>query len=425
MLLASLATMDNRCLSAVSRSDIRAVVLYVVVIIVLYLSGVANEPLLSGVLNSPPWLAGVSPVLMLIGALGTVFRSVRPELLLVLVVPVSLLELLFGDQVSAYVLLAEGLWAPVARGSARTARTATVTGSVVGAVLGAAMLVSWGNAVSLGTAVVVGAMIIVVAVFTPLAWGWEVRHHKVAQEAAEDLARTEHELAGERAAREVEADRLRIAQDLHDVVAGHLTAVSLHTSLARHLDEPAARERSLETACESAEAALGDLREVIGVLAGPDTGAERQESAMVPTLNWEIFRQRLGDEAVVEIDPQVDDSAVVPNGVRTVLLYICAEAVTNAVRHGTSPRSLRVTVHSGRVELDCRNRCLPPPESPTSTETTPLGLRTMDNRARALGGTVVSEAHGAGAAGSGPVTWRLRACLPLDTTGKTTGDGAS
>ena len=276
------------------------------------------------------------------------------------------------------------------------------------------MLVSWGDAVPLGTAVVIGAMIIVVAVFTPLAWGWEVRHHKVAQEAAEELARTEHELAGERAAREVELDRLQIAQDLHDVVAGHLTAVSLHTSLALDLDEPVARARSLETARDSAEAALGDLREVIGVLAGPGTAAGQQASSMVPTLNWEIFRQRLGEEAVVETDPQVDDPAIVPTSIRTVLLHIGAEAVTNAVRHGASPRSLRVTVHSGHVELDCRNRCLPP--RPTATaETTTLGLRAMDNRARALGGTVVAGTHGE--TGSVPDTWRVRARLPLHATG--------
>lgn len=414
MPLASLASMDTGRFPVISWSDVRAALLYAVVVVVLYLSGVTNQPFLSGVFDATPWPAAASLVLMLVGALGTLVRSSHPGLLLVVVVPVSLLELLFGDQVSAYILLVEGLWAPVARGSARSARSATVTGVVVGAVMGMAMLVSWGDAVPLGTAVVIGAMIIVVAVFTPLAWGWEVRHHKVAQEAAEELARTEHELAGERAAREVELDRLQIAQDLHDVVAGHLTAVSLHTSLALDLDEPVARARSLETARDSAEAALGDLREVIGVLAGPGTAAGQQASSMVPTLNWEIFRQRLGEEAVVETDPQVDDPAIVPTSIRTVLLHICAEAVTNAVRHGASPRSLRVTVHSGDVELDCRNRCLPP--RPTATaETTTLGLRAMDNRARALGGTVVAGTHGE--TGSVPDTWRVRARLPLHATG--------
>ncbi|WP_420098553.1 sensor histidine kinase [Corynebacterium sp.] len=403
--------MDTGRFPVISRGDVRAAVLYMAVVVVLYLSGVANQPLLSGVFEATPWPPVVSLVLMLTGALCTLFRSSRPELLLVVVVPVSLLELLGGHQVSAYVLLVEGLWAPVARGNARSAGSATVAGVVVGAVMGVTMVVSWGDTVALGTAVVVGAMIIVVTVFTPLAWGWEVRHHKVAQEAAEELARTEHELAGERAAREVESDRLRIAQDLHDVVAGHLTAVSLHTSLALDLDEPAARARSLETARDSAEAALGDLRDVIGVLAGPGPTAGRQAASMGPTLNWEIFRQRLGEEAVVETDPQVDDPAIVATSVRSVLLHICSEAVTNAVRHGTSPRSLRVVVHSGRVELDCRNRCLSPAQTGPAQSTT-LGLRTMDNRARALGGEVV-----AGTCGERPDTWMVQARLPLHTTG--------
>jgi signal transduction histidine kinase len=414
--LASLMSMDNGGHPGIGRSDVRAAVVYVVTVVVLYLSGVTTQSLLGGA-GVGTWPGPVSLVLMLCGAVATVFRSTRPVVLLVLVVPVSLLELSFGAQVSAYVLLVEGLWAPVARGSRASARAATATGVAVGALMTVAMLVGWDDGIPLGTALVFGAMLVVAVVFTPLAWGWEVRHHRVAQEAAEELARTEHELAGERATREVQSDRLRIAQDLHDVVAGHLSAVTLHTNLALELDDPATRARSLTTARDSAEAALGDLRDVIEVLAGTGAGDSRQAPMAVPTLTWEVFRQRLGDGAVVEVDPRVDDPAVVPEGVRSALLHIGAEAVTNALRHGTAPRSLRVSVRADRVELRCRNgyRAAGSPEDRSAGRSAgPVragvsGLRTMDNRARALGGAV--EAAPAGAPSD---RWQVSVRLPLD-----------
>jgi signal transduction histidine kinase len=414
--VASLISMNNGRGPGISRSDVRAAVIYAVAVVVLYLSGVSTESFLGGT-GVGTWPPPVSLVLMLAGAVATVFRTTRPVLLLVFVVPVSLLELLFGTQVSAYVLLVEALWAPVARGSRASARSATATGVAVGVLMAVAMLVGWGDEIPLGTALVFGAMVIVAVVFTPLAWGWEVRHHRVAQEAAEELARTEHELAGERATREVQSDRLRIAQDLHDVVAGHLSAVALHANLALELDDPATRARSLTTARDSAEAALGDLRDVIEVLAGAGVGDSRQAPMSAPTLTWEVFRQRLGDDAVVEIDPRVDDPEVVPDGVRSALLHIGAEAVTNALRHGAAPRSLRVAVRADRVELLCLNRHrasgAPGRRTAGPVGTGVSGLRTMDNRARALGGTVE-----AAPTGERSDRWQVSVHLPLHGPGR-------
>ncbi|MFP3361482.1 histidine kinase dimerization/phosphoacceptor domain-containing protein, partial [Planococcus sp. SIMBA_143] len=79
----------------------------------------------------------------------------------------------------------------------------------------------------------------------------------------------------------VEAERRSIAHDLHEVIAGHLSAVALHSCLAASLEEPAARERSLATSRASAQAALRDLRAMIGMLADEHTG-----TLPSPTLDW-------------------------------------------------------------------------------------------------------------------------------------------
>lgn len=391
---------------AVTARDVRTAGIYALVVLVLYVAGVGDQPLLAGLTGGTPlWPGPVSLVLMLVAAALTLLRTSRPEVLLTVGVPLALAELLLGSQMSAYILLAEFLWVPVARGSARLARAATWTGVVVGAGFGTLFFLAVGASsdVPWTTAAVLAAMVVALVVATPLAWAREVRQHRIAQEAAEALATAEHELAGERAAREIEADRLRIAQDLHDVVAGHLTAVTLHTSLAGDLADPDARDRSLETARTSAEAALRDLRAVIGVLSRP-TGGDADSVTRQPTLSWDILRRRLGEDATVSIDPAVGDPDTVSADARTVLLHIGAEAVTNAVRHGDAPRELRVGVTGGDVTLTCRNRTAGSTELTSTTRST-LGLQTMDTRARTVGGTLTAGPDTTG-------TWTVTATVP-------------
>lgn len=398
----------------VGTRDVRAAVIYAVVVLVLFAAGIEDGPLLGALTGGESlWPEWVSLVLMLVSAVFTLFRTSRPELLLVVVLPLTLMEMFWGSQTSAYVLIVEALWAPVARGSRRIARATTTVGVVIGVLLGAVfLLAAAATPAPLFRVVVFAAMIIVVVVVTPLAWAWEVRHHRLAQEAAEELASMEHELAGERAAREVEADRLRIAQDLHDVVAGHLSAVALHTSLAEELEDHAARERSLETARGSAEAALRDLRSVIGVLASSDDddaddapgGRPQKARTAQTTLSWDFLQRRLGDGATVTIE---DNVASAPASARAAMLHIGAEAVTNAVRHGEEPRTLTVEMSGNELTMTCRNRCKGGVgvSSDRADDSPSMGLRTMANRAAAVGGVVQA----------GPdenETWTVTARLP-------------
>ncbi|HIW92499.1 MAG TPA: hypothetical protein H9870_12680 [Candidatus Corynebacterium avicola] len=396
--------------ATVTARDVRAAVIYVVAVLVLFLAGISDDPLLGVLLTDGPlWPGTVSLVLMLVCAAVTAFRTARPVVLLAFVVPVALAELFLGTQTSAYLLIVEALWAPVARGSWRLARATTIVGVVVAVILGAVFLAAGVVSLPWTTAAVVAGLIIVVVVFTPLAWAWEVRHHRMAQEAAENLAVAEHALAGERAAREVEADRLRIAHDLHDVVAGHLSAVTLHTSLAAELEDEEARDRSLETARGSAEAALHDLRSVIDVLSrsgsGEEPGGSPGGGTAQTTLSWDILRRRLGEDATVEITEEVDE---VPVGVRTTMLHIAAEAVTNANRHGETPRSLQVGVEDGEMIMRCVNALATIPPASSSAPT--LGLRTMSNRAAMVSGTVQAGPTGE----PGEELWTVSARLPVN-----------
>lgn len=384
--------------------DVRAAAGYTVAVLALAVMGLVNQPFLR---PDDPWSLGVSLPLMLVAAASTLWRRRAPAVTLAVGAPLVVAELLGGGQMSAYVLLFEALWCPVVHGRLRLAHLTTLAAAAVGGVLilAAGLLVRDLEAL-LGVAIVLSMVVLV-----PLLWGWEVRHHREARATAESVASLERELAAERASLAVESERRRIAHDLHDVIAGHLSAVSLHTSLAADLPDAASRERSLRTARDSSRAALRDLRSMIGVLTA------EEGAAPTATLSWGSLGERLRGGlpgAEVRIDPALDAAAPgAPAGpgssgiepaAQAALLRIGAEAVTNAVRHGAAPASLTVTLDGDDLLLALDN-AIPPGAPPPRADG--VGRGAITARAGAVGG----EAHSAPDP-SAPTRWSVRARLP-------------
>lgn len=384
--------------------DLLVAAAYAALALLLAASGAHNSGFLR---QGQAWPIEVSVALMMIGCVSLIWRRRRPVIALAVAGPLGLAEIIVGGQIAAYFLLFEALFDPVLHGSRRLARLTTRIAIALTAIALLAALIAGLP----GQVVFVIAVIATLVVMTPLLWGWEVRHHRGARQAAEHLAGLEHELATTRAAHAVETERRSIAHDLHDVIAGHLSAVSLHTSLASSLEDPAARDRSLHTARDSAHAALRDLRSMIGVLSSEQAGALPEV-----TLDWSSLAARLRDRdpaAQVRIDPAVTDPARVEPSVQAALLRIGAEAVTNAVRHGRAPISLDVEVAGGEARLELRNR-----RTDSSEAGGGVGRGAVAHRAAAVGGT----------ASCGPMeepartTWRLLARLPAHTTASGTPD---
>jgi signal transduction histidine kinase len=384
--------------------------------------GVSTQGLLE---QGPLWPGTVSIALLLPAALATALRHRAPAVTLVVTGVLSCAEVLGGSTIGGYVLLFEALWSPVAYGSRRLARVT----SGAGVAISIAMLAVASTWPQPGPSIIVGLLLIVVVVGTPLAWGWEVRHLHLARATAERLASAEQELAAERAERAVETERRRLAQDLHDVLSGHLSAVALHAGLAAQLPSADARERSLATARESAQAALRDLRSVITMLT--DEGTTEPEV----TLSWAALAARLdagahvadgadradrADRAdwadwadggsLVQVDPVVEDPAHVDPTLRAALLRIGAEAVANALAHGRPPRRLEVSADADAAHLICTNAFVP--GRIRADDSPGLGLTTMRSRALAVGGSLA-----AGPDAADPRTWRVEVRVP--TTDRT------
>ncbi|MFC7375659.1 sensor histidine kinase [Brachybacterium sp. GCM10030268] len=373
---------------------------YAALVLLLAASGASNSGVVEADERWPLWL---SVTLMLAGCASMIWRRRRPVVTLAVAGPLAVLEIVVGGQISAYFLLFEALFDPVMHGSHRLARATTALAVAAGAIALITTVVING----VGPILLVVMMVTVLVVTTPLLWGWEVRHHRGAREAAETLAGLERELAATRAVHAVETERRQIAHDLHDVIAGHLSAVSLHTNLAASLEDEQARGRSLVTARESAHAALRDLRSIIGVLSSEESGA-----LPTATLDWPSLEARLRGRdpaARVEIDPAATDPARVDPSVQAALLRIAAEAVTNAVQHGRAPISLVVRAEADAVTLELVNGLAEQSEPGAG-----VGRGAISHRATAVGGTAVSEPMASDAGES--EAWRVHACLPVGRT---------
>ena len=380
---------------APARRDLLVAAAYAALVVALPVLGLGGNGLLGA---EGGWALPVSLTVLLVACASLVWRRRRPELALAVAGPLSLAEILLGGQISAYFLLFEALFEPVMHGSRRLALLTTRAAIALGVLCLLAALVAGLP----GQAVLLVAMLAALMISTPLLWGWEVRHHREARRAAEQLAGLEHELAATRAAHAVEAERRTIAHDLHDVIAGHLSAVSLHTGLAASLEDPAARDRSLTTARDCAHAALRDLRSMIGVLSSAEAG-----TLPAVTLDWPSLTARLrwrDPQARVELDPAVTDPARIEPSVQAALLRIAAEAVTNAVRHGEAPLTMAVALEDGKgaVTFTLTNR-----RATTDAPGTGVGRGTIAHRAEAVGGSA-----GSAPARVDPQLWQVHARLP-------------
>jgi signal transduction histidine kinase len=205
-------------------------------------------------------------------------------------------------------------------------------------------------------------------------------------------------------------ERMRIARDLHDVVAHNISVINVQANTALHLmDRQPDRARSaLTTINEVSGQALVELRSVLGVLRAVDEGAPR---APAPGL------ARLGDladtAAAAGLAVQVEESGQqvpLPADVDLAAYRIVQEALTNTARHsGGTNATIRIVYGKDAlvVDVDDDGAGRPPSRSPGQPHGTGSGIAGMTERAAALGGTLQAGPRPGGG-------FAVRARLPLD-----------
>jgi signal transduction histidine kinase len=156
----------------------------------------------------------------------------------------------------------------------------------------------------------------------------------------------------------VVAERVRIARDLHDVVAHHVSVMGVQAGAARRVldKDRAAASDALRAVEETARVAIGELRGLLGVLRADEPGAVEpagpHESApglaQLPDL---VSRAR---SAGLEVDYGVyGEVRPVPDGVALSAYRVAQEALTNVVKHAAAHRAdVRVRYLADTVEIE-------------------------------------------------------------------------
>jgi signal transduction histidine kinase len=213
-------------------------------------------------------------------------------------------------------------------------------------------------------------------------------------------------------------ERMRIARDLHDMVAHNISVINVQANTALHLmDRQPDRARSaLTTINEVSGQALVELRSVLGVLRAVDEGAPR---APAPGL------ARLGDlgdtAAAAGLAVRVEESGQrvpLPADVDLAAYRIVQEALTNSARHSGGTNAIIRIVYGEDtlvVEVDDDGTWRPPGRSPGQPRGTGNGIAGMTERAAALGGTLQAGPRPGGG-------FAVRARLPLHGASRDGGD---
>lgn len=183
--------------------------------------------------------------------------------------------------------------------------------------------------------------------------GHSVQNRRAYLAAVEERARRAEESRDSEARRKVAEERVRIARELHDLVAHQITLANAQAMVAAHLFDarPQQTRQSLNELVETTRDALDELRATVGLLRQSGDAAVPAEPApglsRLPTL-VESFR-RAGLEVSVH---QEGAARPLPPGVDLTAYRIVQEALTNVTKHaGTRSARVRLVWAHDRVTL--------------------------------------------------------------------------
>jgi signal transduction histidine kinase len=189
------------------------------------------------------------------------------------------------------------------------------------------------------------------------------------------------------AAQAVALDRVRIARELHDVVAHHVSAMGVQAGAARAVlsRDPAAAEESLRSVEQSARAALDELRHLLETLRAPDDDPTGASTVRLSDLAELVEHAR--ENGLPTTFSVVGTPVDLPALVQVNLYRVAQEALTNARRHGGPDASadVRLRFDDDMVELEVANAGRPGPIAPSRAG---LGVVGMRERAAASGATI-------------------------------------
>jgi len=319
----------------------------------------------------------VAVLLVLVGPAGLTLRDRWPLVSIVLAVAAADVYIGLGYPFGpVFVSIAFALFTAIRQGRRR--------GAVVIAAVGFA---SYVLAVRLDTervktpglvhlSLVAGWLVVVLAVSEVVHVRWEQRIERRRAHAEEQRRR-------------VGEQRMLLAQELHDVLAHHISLINVQASVALHLlDEQPDRARpALTHIKEASRDALHELRTALDLLRGEDADAPRAPAPRLADLPALVAGVRAGG-LDVRLDEGERPTSMLP-AVELATYRIVQEALTNVTRHARARRvDVRIRYDDG-VRIDVVDDGVGTQVAGSSAGSG-NGIRGMCERAVSLGGTLVA-----------------------------------
>jgi signal transduction histidine kinase len=187
---------------------------------------------------------------------------------------------------------------------------------------------------------------------------WFLGHYVQARrrytESLEDKNRALEQAQHDLARQAVTEERLRIARELHDVVAHSMSVVAVHAGSGRLVatEDPAAAEQALATIEATTRSALREMRRLLGVLRSDTEEPASLEPAPgvddLDALVADVARSGVDVELIVE-----GTRAGVPPGVGLSVYRVVQEALTNVIKHAGPARAVvRIRYAATSVSVD-------------------------------------------------------------------------
>ncbi|WKD30989.1 sensor histidine kinase [Streptomyces xanthophaeus] len=217
-------------------------------------------------------------------------------------------------------------------------------------------------------------------------------------------------------------ERVRIARELHDVVAHHMSVISLQAGMASYVfpSDPAASRRALDTIADTSREALEEMRRMLvllrvgqeGVRDGQRDGPEEDGAAYAPAPGVDLLDRLLERVrgAGAEVTMEITGSPIrLPQGMALCVYRVVQEALTNVLKHAGPTRAAVTIRYERRTVVVCVTNEGGDNFQPNREMSPGHGLIGMRERAKIYGGSVTAGPRALGG-------FEVRLTLPAPTT---------
>lgn len=221
-----------------------------------------------------------------------------------------------------------------------------------------------------------------------VAAGIGVRASRENMAAAQERARRAEQSRELEAQRRVIEERLRIARDVHDLVAHHIAVINVQSGVASHLIEsdPVAANEALGVVRSAASTVVDQLGELLGVLRSPDD----TEDPTTPTPDFDAIEDLISSFSAsgLAIRRETAGTRRELSGSAELAAYrVVQEALTNAHKYGDGTATVSLRFDDNGLEVSVVN-----PTGSVAVEGTRFGLVGMRERVEAVGGSLIASA---------------------------------